>query len=99
MSDQDVIEQYASLKSIIADCEDKLELIKADVITALKSSDCIPMTEHGSFKFQNRLTYEYTPETMELERQVKATKKEEEMTGVATIKGETEILVFTATKK
>lgn len=94
---EDVLEQYASLKSIIADCEKKLEEIRPEVLELVLSAGGKTIPE-GTFSIMRKPSYEYSEATMTMEIDLKAKKKEEEMEGIATIKGETEILTFKKAK-
>jgi len=92
-------EQYASLKSIIADCEAKLETLKPQILADMQSNDSLPVEAgNGVFSVRTTRTWQYSPELTADEKRVKESKKLEEQSGAAQIKSESATVFFTPSK-
>ncbi len=92
--EKDLLRRYLDLRAKISECEEELEKLKPAVFDVVDeelraTGEKQVVFEGMSFQIQYRETFEYSPEVKQLEEQLRAMKKQEEKSGVATIKSQT----------
>lgn len=96
MSDDSLFEKYVALKDEISKLEEELALIKDKVFQAV--DDAGGKFEHQKFvlKTQKRPKYKFSDEYEAKNKELKALKKDEIDSGVATIDGYSEFVTLKA---
>ena len=90
---------YAELVEAKRLLEEKIEVLKSDVIAEMKKNSLIEVDHvKGKFYFRTTRKWEYPEPVKDLEAKVKLEKAKAEEKGTAKLLSETESLVFTRLK-
>jgi archaellum component FlaC len=90
------LQEYAGLKAQVAVLEDKIEQLKPEVeqiVVDINPVDGVVETDYGVFSIVSKRKYNYSSAVVDLEKELKEKKKEQEATGEATYE-ETRYLKF-----
>lgn len=99
MNDQATLKDYFETKKAIDDLNKYLGTLKPKVVEILDSNEGKIETGFANFTIRPFTTYTYSNRVIELENQLKALKKEELDSGVATVKSESYSPVMRAKRK
>jgi hypothetical protein len=99
MTKKDVYTEYAELMEAKRAIEEKIEVLKIEVIAKMKKESLLEVDhEKGKFYFRTIRKWEYPEVVKDLEAKVKLEKAKAEEKGTAKLLSETESLVFTKAK-
>lgn len=93
------IQEYIQIKSQIKELEARKAEIEMDVLDELDSEGGVWLGREGKLSSYGKKVWEYSPTVTALQDRVKLRKKQEEQTGLATIKKVTNVLMFTPSEK
>lgn len=88
--DNTKLKLYAELKGKVKALEDELKALQPEILADLKErtkelADKSIRFEFGTFSITERKTWEYTEMLMEKEKELKESKKAEELAGIAKV--------------
>lgn len=85
LKDRDLYEQYAMMKNAIKVLDERVEELQGMIVGEMQEMKLEKQQfEYGTFTVTNRKTFKYSELVKEEEQKVKALKKSEEESGVAT---------------